>query len=201
MNIDAIFLLEDSGLSVSNSRFVSLNICAPLFKFIQTNGENSFKIFFEKTIFSNISLFSSNLLTFKGQFTSINFQKVSFNKVTQCLSIIKIANADCDIIMDSISFEKNFFEEYLVFVENSYNVSISNSISLYNNNGDGAFFDSGGGSFFFLNVLHKKVLNLTVSFAFSDKSTLGLKIIDQYYYYQNASSPSVNNFVLSVCIL
>lgn len=177
-DIKQIFFLENSNFFLIDSFFGDLEISTGLFLIKQNTYDYNYTLLIENTIFANISGNYKNLFVINGIFQTIVISKSIFFAIRFFGLLMQVINTNATIILDSSNFENNSVIDNLINIEFYFNFTIKNSIITFSNlNG---VFDQllSGGSIILTNGAFRKIVNLTISDCYSEKSILGLKIID-----------------------
>lgn len=172
--------LQNSSLTIVSSIFKNLELSTN-FVFFESKRDSNIKI--QDTEFKNITfqkpanLFHISELSSNGStiiFSSM-FKKIKFLK-----NILYFENIMAPIWMDSLIFEKNIIKSQIINIQSSFNISIANVIINFTNYDDGLPCEQqcGGGAIKLMDILYKKLDNISIIFMLSTHSTLAVKIID-----------------------
>lgn len=186
---------------ITNSVFSNLTISSGLFQINQKAPTSNFRVLIENSIFANISLNSANnfdLIFINGYFDTIVISNTYFNTINYFATILKAINVNGTFILMSSFLENNFIVDNLINIENYFNFTAKDNIVRFSNVNNDGFYSKSGGSITLINGLFRNIYNLTIADCYSDKSILGLKIIDNA---NRQTYGAINFFVFLLIIL
>lgn len=171
--LSSIFIVDNSNISIYNSKFRNLTMSSILFNVSSNNFiENDFKmsfclleqIYFTKSILGIILISHYNNVDIEGSY----FLNLMTNS-----NIIDFDSINSNLILQNLIFNQSNANYQILNIKNVFNLTIMHTKFNENNR-----LDNFGGNIRIYNSFYKTFRNVIISFCYSTKTSYGIKFID-----------------------